>query len=39
MEERNVGTNGESPKQGLTSDTNLSIQLLEWRESPYYRSD
>ena len=34
MEERNVGTNGKSPKQDLTSAKDLTIELSEGRESP-----
>ena len=35
----NVGTKGKYPKQGLTSDKDLIIQLPEERESPYHSSD
>ena len=34
MEDRNVGAKGKSPKQGLTSAKNLSMELPERRESP-----
>ena len=37
MEERNVGTNGKSPKQGLTYTKDLPIELPEGRDSPYHR--
>ena len=30
---------GKSPKQGLTSAKDLSIELPEERESPYYKLD
>ena len=36
MEERNLGTKGESPKQGLTSAKDLTIELPEERESSYH---
>ena len=36
LEERNVGTKGKSPKQGLTSANDLTIELPEERESPYH---
>ena len=39
MEERNVGTKGKSPKQGLTSAEDLTIDLPEGREYPYHRLD
>ena len=39
MEERNVGTKGKSFKQDLTSSKDLTIELPEWRESPYHRLD
>ena len=34
MEERNVGKKGKSPKQGLTIDKDLAIELPEGRETP-----
>ena len=34
MKERYVGTKGNSPKQGLTSAKDLTVQLPEGRESP-----
>ena len=39
MEERNVGTKGKCPKQGIASAKDLIIELVEGRESPYHRSD
>ena len=39
MEERNVGTKGKSPKQGLTNAKDLPKELPEGRESPYHRLD
>ena len=36
MEERNVDTKEKSPKQDLTSDKDLTIELPEGRESPYH---
>ena len=39
MEERNVGTKGKSPKQGLTNDKDLPMELPEGRETPYHRLD
>ena len=39
MEESNVGTKGKRPKQDLTSAKDLTIELLEGRESPYHRLD
>ena len=39
LKEKNVGTKEKSHKQGLTSAENLTIELPEGRESPYYRSD
>ena len=39
MKERNVGTKGKSPKQGITSAKDLTIELAEGRESPYHRLD
>ena len=39
LEERNVGTKGKSPKQGLTSAKDLTIELFEGGESPYHRLD
>ena len=40
MEVRNVGTiRGKSPKQGMTSAKELTIELPEGRESPYNRLD
>ena len=39
MEERNVGTKGKSPIQGLTSTKDLTIELPDGRESPYHRLD
>ena len=39
MEERNVGTKGKSPKQGLTSAKDLTIKLPEGCESYYYGLD
>ena len=33
MKERNVGTKGKSPKQGLISAKDLTIELPEGRES------
>ena len=39
MEERNVGTNGKSRKQGLTNSKDLPMELFEGRESPYHRLD
>ena len=37
IEERNVGTKGKNPKQGLTSAKDLTIELSEGRASPYHR--
>ena len=37
MEERNVGTKGKSPKQGLTSAKDLPMELSEGRKSLYHR--
>ena len=34
MEERDVGTKGKSPEQGLTNDKDLLMELPEGRESP-----
>ena len=34
MEERNVGTNGKSPKQVLKCANDLTIEFPEGRESP-----
>ena len=34
MKEGNVGTKGKSPKQGLTSAKDLTIELSKERESP-----
>ena len=34
MEGRNVGTKEKSPKQGITSTKDLTIELTEVRESP-----
>ena len=40
MEGRNVGTiGGKSPKQGLTSAKDLTIELSEGREFSYHRLD
>ena len=40
MEGRNVGTiRGKNPKQDLTSAKDLTIELPEGREFPYYRLD
>ena len=39
MEERNVGTKGKSPKQGLTRAKDLPMELPEGRVSPYHRLD
>ena len=39
LEEKYVGTKGKSPKQGLTSAKDLTIELPEGRESPYHRLD
>ena len=39
LEERNVGTKGKNSKQGLICDKNLTIELLEGRDSPYHRFD
>ena len=39
MEKRNVGTKGNSPKQGLTNAKDLPMELREGRESPYHRLD
>ena len=39
MEKRNVDTKAESPKQGLTSAKDITIELPEGRESPYHRLD
>ena len=39
MEERNVGTKGKSPKQGLTNVKDLPMELPEGREFPYHRLD
>ena len=40
LEERNVvDTKGKSPKQGLTSAKDLTIELPEERESPYHGLD
>ena len=39
LKERNVGTKGKSPKQDLTSAKDLTIELPEEREFPYYRLD
>ena len=37
LEERNVGTMGKSPKQGLTSAIDLPMELSEGRKSPYHK--
>ena len=37
LEERNVGTKGKNPKQGLISAKDLPIELTEGYESPYHR--
>ena len=37
MEERNVGTKGKSPKQGLISVKDLTTQLPKGCESPDHR--
>ena len=39
VEERNVGTDGKSSKQDLTSAEDLTIELPEGHESPYHRLD
>ena len=39
LEERNMGTKGKSPKQGLTSAKDLITELLEGREFPYHILD
>ena len=39
MEEITVGTKKKNPKQNLTSDENLTIELSQERESPYHRID
>ena len=39
MKERNVGTNGKSPKQDLTNAKDLPMELPEGRKCPYYRLD
>ena len=39
MEERNVGTKGKRPKQGLTNAKDLPTELPVGRESPYHRLD
>ena len=39
LEKMNVGTKEKSPKQGLTSAKDLTIELPERRESPYHRLD
>ena len=39
MEEINVGTKEKSPKQGLTSAEDLTIEFFDGRESPYHRLD
>ena len=39
VEERNVGTKGKRPKQGLISAKDLPIELSEGCESPYHRFD
>ena len=39
LEEKNVGTKGKSPKQGLTSAKDLPMELPEGRKSPYHRLD
>ena len=39
MEETNMDTNGKSPKQGLTSAKDPTIELPEGRESTYHRLD
>ena len=35
LEQRNAGTKGKNPKQGLTSTENLTIEISEGRQSPY----
>ena len=37
VEERNVGTKGKRPKQGLISAKDQTIELPEGRKSPYHR--
>ena len=37
--ERNVGTKGKSPKQGLTMAKDLPMELSDGHESPYHRLD
>ena len=37
LEERNVGTKGKCPKQGLISAKDLTVQLPEGCEFPYHR--
>ena len=39
MEERNMGTNGQSPDQGPTSVKDISTELPERCKSPYHRLD
>ena len=39
LEEKNVGTKGNSPKQDLTSARDITRGLLEVRESPYHILD
>ena len=39
MEERNVGTMGKNPEQGLTNAKDLHMELPKGRESPYHRLD
>ena len=39
MEKRNVGTKGKNPKQVLISFKDLTIELLDGRESPHHRLD
>ena len=39
LREMDEGTKGKSPNQGLNSAEDITIDLIEGRESPYYRSD
>ena len=39
LEEKNVGTEGKSTKQGLTSAEDLTKEIPDERDSPYYRLD
>ena len=39
MEDRNAGTKGKNPKQGITNGKDLTIELPEGPESLYHRLD